>query len=191
LLISYQNENDFTVTISRFIQITGIINRTLKTSQVQKHTRLKMYNILGLPASLYGYRTWAIREQYKSSVTSVQIQFMRRTAKYTWQDYKTNEGILSELKINPVMKKIKNYGNKLVQHFRRMEKDRPPHSNMKYQPCGKRSKERPLKRLLECEWDRSRSQGLNPSKLYDEDDDEVRGSVSGVEDFQLLKFNVA
>jgi len=106
LLISCQNENDFTVKISRFTQITGIINITLKSSQVQKHTRLKIYNIFGLLASLYGYETSAIRELYKSRITSVQIQFMRRTAKYTVQDYKTNEGILSELKINPVLKKI-------------------------------------------------------------------------------------
>jgi len=31
---------------------------------------------------------------------------MRKMAKYTWQDYKTNAGILSELKINPIMKKM-------------------------------------------------------------------------------------
>jgi len=31
---------------------------------------------------------------------------MRRTAMYTWQDYKTNENILLELEINPVVKKI-------------------------------------------------------------------------------------
>jgi hypothetical protein len=35
---------------------------------------------------------------------SAVMKFMRRKAKYTWQDYKTNEGILLELKINPVVK---------------------------------------------------------------------------------------
>ena len=35
-------------------------------------------------------------------------------AKYTWQDYKTNDDILSELKINPVVKKIQNYINKCI-----------------------------------------------------------------------------
>ena len=44
-----------------------------------------------------------------------EIKLMRRTAKYTWQDYKTNEDILSELKINPVVKKIQNYRNKWIQ----------------------------------------------------------------------------
>jgi hypothetical protein len=34
--------------------------------------------------------------------------------------------ILSELKINPVTNKIKNYRNKWIQHVRRMDKDRLP-----------------------------------------------------------------
>ena len=54
--ISYQNEKYITVKISTFLQITGIINRTLKPSQVQKHTILKIYNALALPAFLYGCR---------------------------------------------------------------------------------------------------------------------------------------
>jgi hypothetical protein len=39
--ISYQNENNITVKISKFLQITGIIN--IKPSQVQQHTRLKTW----------------------------------------------------------------------------------------------------------------------------------------------------
>jgi len=64
---------------------------------------------------------------------------MRRTAKYTRQNYKTNENISSELTINPAVKKIQNYMNKLVQNVWRMDRDRPTHLVMKYQPCGKRS----------------------------------------------------
>jgi hypothetical protein len=33
----------------------------------------------------------------------METKFLRRWANYTWQDYKTNEGILSELKIDPVV----------------------------------------------------------------------------------------
>jgi len=33
---------------------------------------------------------------------------MRKTAKYTLQNYKSNEDILSETKINPVLKTIQN-----------------------------------------------------------------------------------
>jgi len=46
-------------------------------------------------------------------VMSAEIKFMSRTTKYTWQDYKTFEDtrILSEHKINPVVKKIQSYRN--------------------------------------------------------------------------------
>ena len=44
------------------------------------------------------------------------MKIMRIMAKYTWQDYKTNEDISSELKINPVVIKIQNYINKWMQH---------------------------------------------------------------------------
>ena len=49
---------------------------------------------------------------------SAAIKFMSRTAKYTWQDYETFEDILSELKINPVAKKIRSHINKWIQHIR-------------------------------------------------------------------------
>jgi hypothetical protein len=99
--ISYQNKKNITVKISKFLQIAGIINRTLKPSQVQKHTRLKLNNILALRTLLYGCDTWAIREHDKSRITSAEIKFMRM-AKCMWKDYKTNADILSELKMNLV-----------------------------------------------------------------------------------------
>jgi len=59
-----------------------------------------------------------------------------------------------------------------TQHIHRMDEDREPDFIMKYQPYGKRSQGRPLWRLLDCHWDRYRSQRLNPCKLYDDDDDD-------------------
>jgi len=55
---------------------------------------------------------------------SAELEFMGRTAKYTWQDYKTNKDILSEFQINPVVKKIQNYLNKWIKHVRRLNRDR-------------------------------------------------------------------
>jgi hypothetical protein len=63
---------------------------------------------------------------------------MGRTAKCTWQDYKTNEDNLSELKINPTVKTIQNYRNKWVQHSAN-GKRRLPHLIIKCHPHGKRS----------------------------------------------------
>jgi hypothetical protein len=54
-----------------------------------------------LPTLSYGCETWEFRERDKARITQAEMKFMRRTAKYTSQDYKTNEDILSELKIQP------------------------------------------------------------------------------------------
>ena len=69
--------------------------------------------------------------------------------------------------------------------------DRLPHLIMKYQPCGKRSQGRPLKRFLGCWWDQNRSRGLKPYNLYidddDDDDDVVTKLMLGV--FQIISIN--
>jgi len=43
---------------------------------------------------------------------SAEMKVTRRMGKYPWQDYKTNEDILSELKTNPAVKKIQNSRHK-------------------------------------------------------------------------------
>jgi hypothetical protein len=52
--ISYRNEKGVTVKIFTFLPITGIINRNLKTSPVQKHTGLKICNIFAFPTFYTG-----------------------------------------------------------------------------------------------------------------------------------------
>jgi hypothetical protein len=52
------------------------------------------------------------------------MKFVRKTAKFTWQDYKRNEDISSEIKIKPVVKKIRNYRKKWIQHGEWTETDR-------------------------------------------------------------------
>jgi len=64
---------------------------------------------LALPTLLYGWETLANREQDKYRITSAEMKFMRRTAKYTWKNYETIEDFLSEVKINPVVKKIRRH----------------------------------------------------------------------------------
>jgi len=59
---------------------------------------------------------------------SSEMKCMRRMAKCTWQDYRTNEDILSELKIIQVTEKIPNYRNKWIQHIRRKERNRQTHT---------------------------------------------------------------
>ena len=147
--ISYQNETDITNKTTKFLQIIGIINKTFKPSQVQKHTRLKIYNTLAIPTLLYGCETWAIRRKDESRITAAEMKFLRRTAKYTWQDHKRNEDILTELKVVPALEKIYDYRNKWSQHVDRMTRSRLPNLIVQYKPRGVRNQGRPLRRILD------------------------------------------
>jgi len=55
------------------------------------HCRLKICNTLALPTLLYESKTQVIWEWDKSRIRPAEMKFMRRTAEYTWQDYKTSE----------------------------------------------------------------------------------------------------
>jgi hypothetical protein len=57
--ISYQNETDIHSKITKFLQILGLLNNTLKPNLIQS-TRLKLYKILALPTLLYGSEIWTL-----------------------------------------------------------------------------------------------------------------------------------
>jgi hypothetical protein len=59
--ISYQKEKDIHSKITKFLQIQGLLNNTLKPNLVQRNTRLKLYKTLALPALLYGSEIWTIK----------------------------------------------------------------------------------------------------------------------------------
>jgi hypothetical protein len=60
-----------------------------------KTTRIKLHNILALPALLYGSqnRTIKIRDATRRRITTTETKCMRKTAGYTWTDYKTDTEI--------------------------------------------------------------------------------------------------
>ena len=77
------------------------------------------------------------------------MKYMRRTAGYTWTDYKTNTQITKELKITPVLDKLLEYKRNWIQHVNRMPRNRLPRVMKHYSATGRRNHGRPLKRLLD------------------------------------------
>ena len=59
---------------------------------------------------------------------------MRRTAGYTWADYKTNSHIAKELDITTVLDKLLEYKRKWIQYVNRMPRDRLPRIMKHYSP---------------------------------------------------------
>jgi len=89
-----------------------------------KKTRIKLYNTLDLPVLLYGSETWTITASDARRITAAEMKYMRRTAGYTWTDYKTNAQITKELKITPILDKLLEYKRRWIQHVNRMPRNR-------------------------------------------------------------------
>ena len=99
------------------------------------------------------------------------MKYMRRTAGYTWTDYKTNVQIAKELKITPYLDRLLEYKRSWIQHVNRMPRNRFPRVMKHYCPTGRRNHGRLLERLLDT-WDRNGStSGPTPWQVYDDDGD--------------------
>jgi hypothetical protein len=77
------------------------------------------------------------------------MKFMRRTAGCTKWDLKRNEEVLKELKVEPILDYICGYQINWREHVNRMSRTRIPKAVMYYQPKGKRSLGRAMKRWEE------------------------------------------
>ena len=98
---------------------------------------------------LYGSETWTIKARDARRITAAEMKYMRRTAGYTWADYKTNTQIAKELKITPILDKLLEYKRNWIQHVNRMPRIRLPRVLKHYFPTGRKNYGRPLKRLLD------------------------------------------
>jgi len=114
-----------------------------------KKTIIKLYNTLALPVLLYDSETWTIKAKDARRITAAEMKYMRRTAGYTWTDYRTNTQITKELKTSPILDKLLEYKRKWIQHVNRMSRNRLPGVMKLYSPTGRRNHGRPLKRLLD------------------------------------------
>ena len=77
------------------------------------------------------------------------MKCMRRTAGYTWTDYRTNLHIAKELEITPALDKLLKYKRNWIQRVNRMPRGRLLMIMKHYSPTGRRNCGRTLKRLLD------------------------------------------
>ena len=76
--------------LHNYLKITGIINNVFRPQKSLTKTRIKLYNTLALPVLLYGSEIWIVKASDTRRITAAEMKYMRRTAGYTWTDYKSN-----------------------------------------------------------------------------------------------------
>ena len=147
--ISYRGEVDIEEKITKFLRVTGLINRIMNPNNIRKETRIRIYNTLAVPMLTYGSEVWALKKRDKQRISAAEMRFMRKTAKVTLRDRKRNTDILNTLEATPIIKKIKNYRKNWRRHVNRMPETRSPRMIQRYTPTGKRPRGRPRRKLTD------------------------------------------
>ena len=93
-----------------------------KTTQNFKENKNETVQSLVLLALLYNSENGTIKTGAARRITAAEMKYMRRTAGYTWMDYKTNTEIAKELNITPVLDKIREYERYWLKYIKRIVK---------------------------------------------------------------------
>ena len=75
-----------------------------------------------------------------------QMKFLRHVLGITKLDKEKNQCIRGKMGAQNIVKEIKQYQKKWLQHIQRMDRNRLPRQSLKYRPEGRRNIGRPKKR---------------------------------------------
>ena len=88
-------------------------------------------------------------ERRIKKLTSIEINFFRRTAGYTLFDHRRNEEILERLKVESVEEKPRRYKSNWLRHVNRINNNRIPKIMLNYRVNARIRLGRASKRLLD------------------------------------------
>jgi len=97
-------------------------------------------------------RNWTVKARDSRRIKTAEMKYMRRTAGYTWADYKKNTQITKKIKVILILDKLLEYKRNWTQNVNRMPRNRLPMVVKHYSATGRRNCGRALKRLLGT-WD--------------------------------------
>jgi hypothetical protein len=95
-LTSCEKEVEIDKKLHNYLKTTGVCNNKLRQHKSLKKTRIKLHNTLALPALLYSSENRTIRARDGRRITVAEIKYVRKTAEYTWTNYKTQTQILQK-----------------------------------------------------------------------------------------------
>ena len=110
------------------------------------HAKLRIHNIAAKAALKFGSEAWVLREREEQRLEAAQMKFLRHLLGITKLDKEKNQCIRGKTGAQNIVKKIKQYQKKWLQHVQRMDSNRVPKQALQYKPKGRRNVGRPRKR---------------------------------------------
>ena len=95
---------------------------------------------------IFGSETWVLKKRGEQRLEAAQMKFLRHLLRITKLDKEKNQCIRGKTGAQSIVKEIKQYRKKWLQHVQRMDTNRLPKQALQYRPKGRRNTGRPRKR---------------------------------------------
>ena len=99
-----------------------------------------MYNYVTYRKLLKKFRSdaWVLKKREEQHLEAAQMKFLRHLLGITKLDNEKNHCIREKTGAENIVKEIKQYQEKWLQHIQRMDKNRIPKQALQYKPKGRR-----------------------------------------------------
>ena len=94
----------------------------------------------------FGSETWVLKKREEQRLEAAQMKFLRHLLGIAKLDKEKNQSIREKTGAQNIVKEIKQYQEKWLQHVQRMDTNRVPKQALQYKPKGRRNIGRPRKR---------------------------------------------
>ena len=113
---------------------------------MNKETKLRIHNITAKAAFKFGSEAWVLNKREEQRLEAAQMKFFRHLLGITKLDKEKDQCIRQKTGTQNILKEIKQYLKKWLQHVQRMDPKRLPKQALKYKPKVRRNIGRPRKR---------------------------------------------
>ena len=94
----------------------------------------------------FGSEAWVLKKREEQRLGAAQMTFLRHLLGITKLYKEKNQCIREKTGAQNIVKEIKQYEKKWLQHLQRMDRNRIPKQALQYRPKGRRNIGRPKKR---------------------------------------------
>ena len=138
-------KSDLEDELQTYNKINGAIRRHFGR-QMDKETKLRIRNIAAKAVLKFGSEAWVLKKRVEQRLEAAQMKFLRHLLGITKLDKEKNQCIREKTGAQSIVKEIKQYQKKWLQHVQRMDTNRLPKQALQYRPKGRRNTGRPRKR---------------------------------------------
>jgi len=94
--------------------------------QMNKETKLRIYNITAKAALKFGSEVWVLKKREEQRLEAARMKILRHLLGITKLDKEKNECIREKTGAQSIVNEIKKYQEKWLQHLQRMDTYRVP-----------------------------------------------------------------